>query len=47
MIIADDQVYFRSARGCCCSRRPARSCTVLAFILLGDAVRDALDPKLR
>jgi oligopeptide transport system permease protein len=25
----------------------ALSITVLAFMLLGDAVRDALDPKLR
>jgi oligopeptide transport system permease protein len=25
----------------------ALSITVLAFIMLGDAVRDALDPKLR
>ena len=34
-------------RTCCSSRRRSCRLTVLAFIMLGDALRDALDPKLR
>ena len=36
-----------ATRRTCCSPAGALSLTVLAFIMLGDAVRDALDPKLR
>ena len=34
-------------RTCCCSRASSCRLTVLAFIMLGDVVRDALDPKSR
>ena len=37
---------FRAPGGWCCSRRSAIAMAVLSFNLLGDALRDALDPTL-
>ena len=37
----------RARRTCCSFPSAFLALTVLAFIMLGDAVRDALDPKLR
>ncbi|GAA1904596.1 ABC transporter permease [Streptomyces sodiiphilus] len=45
--IASDGMQFRNAPHILLYPAAALSITVLAFIMLGDAVRDALDPKLR
>ncbi len=45
--IADGQDYFRTDPHMLFFPAVFLSVTVLAFIMLGDAVRDALDPKLR
>lgn len=45
--IASDGMQFRNAPHILLYPAGALSVTVLAFIMLGDAVRDALDPKLR
>ena len=44
---ASDGMQFRNAPHILIYPAAALSLTVLAFIMLGDAVRDALDPKLR
>ncbi|MGP4112993.1 ABC transporter permease [Streptomyces sp. 4N509B] len=44
---ASDGMQFRNAPHILLYPAAALSLTVLAFIMLGDAVRDALDPKLR
>lgn len=44
---ASDGMQFRNAPHILLYPAAALSVTVLAFIMLGDAVRDALDPKLR
>ena len=44
---ASDGMQFRDAPHILLCPAAALSLTVLAFIMLGDAVRDALDPKLR
>ncbi|WP_129840720.1 ABC transporter permease [Streptomyces sp. RFCAC02] len=44
---ASDGMQFRNAPHILLYPAAALSITVLAFIMLGDAVRDALDPKLR
>ena len=42
------RLYMRTApHPLICARRSSWRSTVLAFIMLGDAVRDAFDPKLR
>jgi oligopeptide transport system permease protein len=46
-MIADAQGYIRVAPHMLLFPAAFLSLTVLAFILMGDAVRDALDPKLR
>lgn len=45
--IADAQTYFRASPHMLLFPAMFLSLTVLAFIMLGDAVRDAFDPKLR
>jgi oligopeptide transport system permease protein len=45
--ISDAQVSLRSAPHVLLYPAAALSITVLSFIMLGDAVRDALDPRLR
>jgi oligopeptide transport system permease protein len=45
--ISDAATYIRNAPHMLLYPAGALSITVLAFIMLGDAVRDALDPKLR
>jgi oligopeptide transport system permease protein len=45
--IADAQQYFRAAPHMLLFPAAFLSLTVLAFIMFGDAVRDAFDPKLR
>jgi len=47
IMIADAQGYIRVAPHMLLFPAAFLSLTVLAFILMGDAVRDALDPKLR
>ena len=45
--ISEGQVSLRSAPHVIMFPAAALSITVLSFIMLGDAVRDALDPRLR
>ncbi|MEU9075713.1 ABC transporter permease [Kitasatospora sp. NPDC048538] len=47
LMISDAQVRFLAAPHVLLFPAAVLSVTVLAFIMLGDAVRDALDPKLR
>ncbi|WP_449063664.1 ABC transporter permease [Planomonospora algeriensis] len=47
LMIADARARFHEAAGPLLFPAALLSVTVLAFIMLGDAVRDALDPKLR
>jgi oligopeptide transport system permease protein len=47
LMIADARERFLEAPGPLLFPALFLSLTVLAFIMLGDAVRDALDPKLR
>ncbi len=46
-MISDAQRYLRTAPHALLFPAGFLSVTVLSFVMLGDAVREALDPKLR
>jgi len=47
VMISDSQNYLRTAPHSLLFPAAFLTVTVLAFVMLGDAVREALDPKLR